>query len=126
VTATDGVDTATGGVKGSIDSAGVFVSMLGFYPVSDAFDLFGKVGMYYYDTDADMTIFASDSVSSVSEKVSGGNSDEEVTWGLGARYSFNRFAVRFEYERYERIEADEDLDLQADVDLWSVGLEYSF
>lgn len=126
ITITDGLDTVTAGADGSVNSTGFFVSLLGSYPVSESFDLFGKVGMYYYDTDADLRIHVSDGISSASESVSGGNSDEEVTWGLGVRYHINQWAIRAEYERFERLEADEDLDLQSDVDVWSVGVEYRF
>ncbi len=96
---------------GTIEATGFNIAAIGAIPLSSAFSLFGKVGIFSWEAEANDTTagvpFA---------ETTDGN---DLFFGLGASYSFTRsFAVRGEWERFQ-------LD-DADVDLLSIGLVYRF
>ena len=97
-----GIDTEV-----EFDSFGI--SLVGIAPISDRFDLFGKLGFAYWDARV---------------KASGLGSDDEdgtdLAYGLGARFNFNEtVSARVEYEG---IDVD-DLDT---ADFISMGVEFNF
>ncbi|MGV6807854.1 MAG: outer membrane beta-barrel protein, partial [bacterium] len=127
-TITDGVDIADVTVDADIESDGYFFSLLGIAPVSENIEIFAKLGMFFYDSDWKVRYSVTDGIDSLSDSFSGGNSDEEVNWGFGVQYSLDsKWNARLEYERFERIEADEDVGgIESDIDVLSLGIHYSF
>ncbi len=83
------------------------LSAVGILPATESINLFAKLG--YYDADAE----ASSNVGSAS------TSGSDFMYGLGASYSFtDSVAVRAEWERFNTDDAD--------IDLLSAGISYSF
>ncbi len=93
-----------------IDSTGFNVSIKGNWPVTEQFDVFAKVGYYFWDADIDVT----------------GNSGQEsnesgsdVSWGIGAGLNFTEnLGLVAEYQWFTVEEADSTL--------WSGGIVWKF
>jgi OmpA-OmpF porin, OOP family len=89
-------------------------ALVAMYPFPEGFTLYGKLGMYRGETKAAST-FAD------SEK----ESNNDVTFGFGGRYDFNRnFAVRVEWQRYADVGGDNIGT--SDIDIFSVGALWKF
>ena len=98
------VEYIDGGTVGDnnfgIDSTGINASLKGNFPISEQFDVFGKVGYYFWDADIDLT----------------GNSGQEanesgsdLSWGLGAGYNFtDNISIVAEWQWFQIEEADAD------------------
>lgn len=96
---------------GKVETSGFNVSAIGAFPVNPAFSVFGKIGFFMWDAEA------SDVTGGVpfSAKTDG----TDLTFGIGASYSFTRnLGVRAEWERLKFEDAD--------ADVMSVGLVYRF
>jgi OOP family OmpA-OmpF porin len=96
---------------GKVEMTGFNVAALGSYPVTEAFSVFGKIGLFIWEAEA------SDTTGGVpfSEKTDG----TDISFGLGLNYQFTRnLGVRAEWERFK-------LD-EADADLISVGIVWRF
>lgn len=96
---------------GKVETTGFNVAALGSYPVTEAFSVFGKIGLFIWEAEA------SDTTGGVpfSQKTDG----TDISFGLGLNYQFTRnLGVRGEWERFK-------LD-EADADLISVGIVWRF
>lgn len=90
-----------------IDVSGFNASLKGTYPFTEQFSAFGKIGMIFWDADA-------------GGDISGSESGEDFSWGVGAAYDFtDNFAARIEYQGFEI----EDTDT---VDLISASVVFKF
>jgi OmpA-OmpF porin, OOP family len=86
-----------------VDTSGVNLSAMVTAPLAENFSLFAKLGYASIELDATLRSlgqrFGADSVT-----------EEELSYGAGASYSFNEnFAVRLEYEAFDIDDADADL-----------------
>ncbi len=98
------------------------LSVVGILPLGYNFDVFGKVGMHYWDADLSATATSGASAASASDDDNG----TDLMYGIGADYNFtNNFALRVEWELYQNI-GDDNSTGESDVDLWSAGVQYSF
>lgn len=85
------------------------VAVLGIWPVSPQFDVFGKLG--FLRTEAEGTVDVAGS------SITFGENDTEAHYGLGAMYNFARnWGLRAEWERVDK----------SKIDMWSVGVQYKF
>ena len=74
------------------DTTAIEFLALGMLPLTDAFTIYGKFGLYRYETDS----FETGAITRETRA-----KDTEFTFGLGAQYSFTRnVAVRAEWQRY--------------------------
>jgi OOP family OmpA-OmpF porin len=100
----------------SVESTAFEVVAVGMMPIADKFSIYGKLGMYRAETDADVSVAG---FSSASE------SNTDLTFGVGVRYDFARnLGVRAEYQKYSDVgggNIGED-----DVDVISVGVIWKF
>ncbi len=104
---TNGV--TSGKAKQEIDA--VSLAMVGILPLTDSFNIFAKLGLYHSNIDVSATFG--------NVKIGDDDSDTDGLFGLGASYSITEsVAIRAEWERY--------MDSDADIDLMSAGLVYSF
>ncbi len=102
-------DLEDGRSRNALEVDGVSIGAVGTLPINDNFSLHGKVGTYFWDLDATGAVAAQFS----------DDSDNDIYFGGGVRYEFdNNVSLVGEWERYEI----DDLD----VDLFSVGVAYSF
>lgn len=121
-TVTDGFADHATDFSLSQSAAGPVLSLLGIWPVSERFSVFGRVGIALMSVDADAAI----SIDDISDAASTSSDRSNATYGVGAEFSFgNRFAVRFAYDRYAGVGSD-DITGDTDVDLASIGLRYTF
>jgi OmpA-like transmembrane domain len=88
------------------DTDGVGLFALGFLPIP-VVDLFGKVGLVNWRTDANSPLYGFHRTGS------------DLGYGFGAGTSWGTLGVRVEYERYEVVRA-------SDMGLASVGLVWTF
>lgn len=95
------------GFDASVEITGVGVSIVGFLPINDDFELFGKAGVLAWDVDVTLDSYtASDDGS-------------DLFLGFGASYRLaEQFAIRAEWEFV-------DLD-GADLDMLSISAQFNF
>lgn len=97
----------------SFESSGPTVAAVGMLPVSESFDLYGKLGIFFADTEISVDVEGeSDSVSSTSE-------DTFVGAGLAWRVGEN-WSLHFEFTRYMDV-GDEDETGEGDIDQLALG-----
>jgi opacity protein-like surface antigen len=102
----------------STESTALELVAIGIVPLTDSFSIYGKLGMFRFDSDGTAT-----------GGLTGSSSDDgfEVTWGLGAEYSFSRnFATRFEWQRYTSIGSGIVGMPAADMSVLRLGARYRF
>src|SRR5690606_40247431 len=118
VTVTDGVDQYDLDARITAESKGPALSALGLWPVSNAFDLYARLGVYFGDTDLKMTV--SDGVDSLSVGASG--SSQDLLYGVDATWNFNeRWSLRLDYQMFKDV-CDEDKTGETDIDMNSLGV----
>lgn len=88
---------------GSVSTDGFKASVVGFLPVAETVDLYGKVGLYLWDADFD----------------GGGDDDSDISYGIGAAWGVaDNLKVNLGYDIYD-FEGDEANNV-------NLGLTYSF
>jgi len=95
---------------GSFELTGIDAFAVGFLPVAFV-DVFGKVGVIRWDSDAAVTVGGVDFASS--------DSGTDLAYGAGVQARLGSLAARLEYERFEVDGTDE-------VAMISLGLTYTF
>lgn len=98
------------------DLSALQVSVLGSYPLTDVFSLYGRLGVGKVDLD----VSAYENDGGIVSRASGSESKTKAMFGLGARWAVaESVGLRAEYSRYAKIE---DLTLST----LSVGIDYHF
>jgi OOP family OmpA-OmpF porin len=110
--------TASGpGGTASVEATAFELVGVGMFPIVDRFSVYGKLGLYRGETDAN--------VNTVLLTTSSSESNTDITFGFGVRYDFGaRFGVRAEWQRYQDVgggDIGED-----DIDVLSIGLLLRF
>jgi OmpA-OmpF porin, OOP family len=95
---------------------------VGSFPVMDRLSVLGKFGLYR----ADIELSGSGRIGAGTPiPFSGDESNNEITFGVGARYDFTRnLGLRAEWQRYKKVGGDETGEV--DIDLISAGLIWRF
>ena len=114
-----GKATASGfGANASFESKVIELVGVGTYPINPQFEIYGKLGFFRWDLDAN----ASGPGGSFSESDSG----TDFTFGFGVKYNFTQnVGIRAQWQRYNDI-GDEATTGTSDVDVIGVGLVYKF
>src|SRR5512145_941088 len=87
---------------GKVETSGFSVSALGSYPVTEQFSIFGKIGVFFWEAEANDTTGGIP----FSDKIDG----TDVSFGVGVNYNFTQnLGVRAEWERFTMDEFDGDL-----------------
>jgi opacity protein-like surface antigen len=105
-------ESTIGNVFTSSDLTGLQVMGVGAVELGPI-DIFGKLGLIAYDLDTRIE----DIVDEIDDSSSSSGTD--FGYGLGARWNIASFAIRLEWERYEVSELNS-------LDMWSLGLTYTF
>jgi OmpA-OmpF porin, OOP family len=100
---------------GTVELTAFNVSVLGNFPVNEQFSVFGKIGLFSWEAEANDTTggipFSAD------------DDGTDVSFGVGVAYNFTRnFGLRAEYELFKIESQSED----ADVGLISIGAVWRF
>jgi len=114
---------AAGTVSASWKGKAWSLAAVGILPVSEQFEVFGKIGAHRWDVDLSITATGGGAVAADSLDDSGTG----WLYGVGASYSFTKnMAVRAEWERYKDVGDENNTGGQSDVDVWSLGLQFKF
>lgn len=90
--------------SGNLEQDGLSVHLLGYLPVSQSFDLFGKVGFFNWEVRASGLT----------------DTGTDISYGFGGEVRVsNQLAIRAEWETYDDVSG-------GDVDLFSLGLSLRF
>jgi hypothetical protein len=103
-------DTVAPGQELVFDTKAFDLFAVGVVPIGKAFEVFGKAGYSIWDADLSMT-----------GTINGSGSEDgsDLAYGVGAAYSFNKFALRLEYEQFDIADVD-------NVSMASFGAEFRF
>ena len=108
---TDGIDTFTAEITGFNFSA------VGIIPASDSVDIFGKVGMLFWDLKLALSGTFTDSLS---------EDGNDISFGFGANFDVNdTYAIRAEFEKFNSI-GKESTTGESSVALLSLGAVFKF
>lgn len=95
------------GINASAEVSGVGAAAVGYLPLNDKFDLFGKAGMMAWDADLEYGA------------LNGNDDGTDLLYGVGAIYHANeQFSVRADWQAV-------DLD-DGDLDMFSLNAEFHF
>jgi len=98
--------TASGAIKGTWSNDGVPLSFLGILPISDQFEVFGRVGVYYGTTD--LKVRGKDSTGQTIATASADNSTTQFFGGVGMNWNFpGNFTGRAEWQAMPSVGNDE-------------------
>ncbi|HWJ06065.1 MAG TPA: outer membrane beta-barrel protein [Steroidobacteraceae bacterium] len=104
------------------DSKGIAVSALGLWPVSQRWDLYGRIGVLMADT----TVTARVSSDVMSIPFSDSKSSQEVLAGIGAAWKASpTWTVRLDYQHFQDV-GDEEVTGEASIDRLSLQWLYTF
>jgi len=96
---------------------GFNISAVGIIPVSDSVDIFGKVGMLFWDLKLALSGTFNDSLS---------EDGNDISFGFGANFDVNdTFAIRAEFEKFNSI-GKESTTEESSVALLSLGAVFKF
>jgi len=105
----DAISTATFKTKG-FEVLGV-----GTYPINQQFSVYGKLGFFRWDLDANDNVFGS-----ISE------SGTDFTHAIGVKYNFTKtIAGTLQWQRYKDV-GDDNTTGQGDIDVIGVGVIFKF
>lgn len=97
-----------GGQEIDLATTAIDLFAVGIIPVGKAFEVFGKAGYSMWDADITMAGLGNAS-----------DDGNDLAYGIGAAYTFGKFAVRMEYEQFDI----EDTD---NVSMASIGADFRF
>lgn len=107
-----------GTTSAKIEATAFELVAVGLLPIADRFSIYGKLGLYRADTDAQATVTA---LGSASES----DSNTDLTFGVGVRYDFTRnLGIRAEWQRYSDVSAG--AFGEGDIDVIGIGLLWKF
>jgi|APFre7841882724_1041349.scaffolds.fasta_scaffold62134_1 OOP family OmpA-OmpF porin len=120
-------DPDFGGAKLDVDVSAFTVAAVGTLPIGDMFELYGKLGMAFWQGDltASITGALCDELVAIGESCSDSVDDdgEDFYYGLGAGFNIGEsFNVRVEYEVFEI----DPQDVDADANFLSLSGVYRF
>lgn len=108
----DNRDLVADGIHSEFEAQAIDASAVVFLG-GPLLEVFGKVGLVYWDADAVLE----GGLSGVDLRES--DSGADFAWGLGAQASLSSLAVRLEYENFEISDTNS-------VELWSLGVTWTF
>ena len=115
----DEFKASASGITETVKVKGVELLGVGTIPINPHFEVYGKVGVYYWDLKDSCAgtscLFASQS-----------ETGTELTYGLGAKFNFTKnVGLRVQYQRYKDV-GDEATTGKSDIDLLSLGVVFKF
>jgi len=110
--------TATETFSGS----GFGANLVGFLPLAEKVNVFGKVGIWNFSVDATATVSATGGFG----QASASSSNTTAMFGVGADFNFTPvIGVRLEYDHFNKVGDDSTIG-SSKLDLVSAGLKVSF
>lgn len=120
-------DPDLGDLKLEVDVSAITVAAVGTLPIGDMFELYGKLGMAFWEGDLGITVTGvlCDELQAIGESCSDSEDDdgEDFYYGVGAGFNIGEsFNVRIEYEVFEI----DPQDVDADANFLSLSGVYRF
>lgn len=116
-TVTDGVEVADAELALESSAAGPVLSVLGIWPISDRFSLFGRVGISFMNADGTARI----TIDGASARARQTSQKSDPVFGVGAEFSLGKHtAIRLAWDRYLDV-GTEDVTGDVDTDLITLG-----
>jgi OOP family OmpA-OmpF porin len=109
------ITTGAGGVQTRIESKVFELVGMGILPFGERFQLYGKFGAYFGETDTvnDFGVFGT---------TSGSDSNIDLTYGIGVQYALSKqWGLRAEWQRYQDMSSG-----TVDLDAVAIGIVYRF
>lgn len=119
--ATDGLGTANVDAQFTAESSGPAVSVLGILPLMHGWEVYGRAGVYFANSDASGRL----SLDGFSERVADSSNTQEFLWGAGVGYSSGDWTVRLDYQQYTDV-GDDDTFGDVSVDRIVLGAVYRY
>ncbi|HEY8509756.1 MAG TPA: outer membrane beta-barrel protein [Steroidobacteraceae bacterium] len=117
-----GIGSVNGGFGVDISAKGPLVAVAGFAPLGERFDVHGRLGLLFADTEFDVTV----SLEGLSESDSFSASSQDVFFGIGASFHFtDNLSASLDYSLFQDV-GDEDETGESKVDAITLGLTYRF
>lgn len=111
-----------GNATAEVEVYGWNIAAVGNLPISDAFALYGKLGVINAKVKIDIQATGAGESLSVSDSDTGA----DPNWGFGAVYNVtDQVGVRLEWERFNSL-GDKEKTGEGDVDLLSLGVKFTF
>jgi OOP family OmpA-OmpF porin len=105
-----------------VESSGFTLAGVGSLPLGESFDVHGKVGVFFADTESSVGA----AIAGGGEAFSDSASSQELFYGVGgAFHSAGAWSVSLDYQLFKDV-GDDETTSEADVDLLSLGLSYRF
>jgi OOP family OmpA-OmpF porin len=119
ITSVFGTPVTPVGSKAEFKTQQVFdIAAVGILPVSNEFSVFGKLGLYTAKTEVRF------SIGTISDSANARN--ENLLLGLGLGYDFSKnVGARLEWEHFRQV-GDKDKTFEGDVNVFTLGIVYSF
>lgn len=107
------------GITETVKAQGLELLAVGAIPLNPNFEIYGKVGVFFWDLKDSCTgapcVFGSQN-----------ETGSDLTYALGAQFNFARnYGMRLQYQRYQDV-GDEATTGKSDVDVLSVGIVFKF
>ena len=102
---------------------------VGTIPINPQFEVYGKVGVFFWDLDAacagTCSTFGPGGGSGLGGPGSQSDSGIDLTYGLGAKLNLTKnVGVRVQYQRYKDIDSSATTGGKSDIDVISVGIVF--
>lgn len=102
---------------GSSETNGFALSGLGSMPIAAGLSVYGRLGLYRWDTDASALVNSLGELKTVTQ----GDNGTDVLYGVGMQWEvFDSFGARVEWEHFNNVADDENIDF------YSVNAFYRF
>jgi len=112
-----------GNGHGDIKASGANIVAVGILPLNESFSVFGKLGLINAKVDSTVSVSGPGGSASASTSSTKGRAN----WGFGATCHLSRqFAVRIEYEQFNKLGDDNTAPKKFDAMLVSAGAVYKF
>lgn len=110
-------------VKLAFSAGGPVISALGFLPLNDKFEFFGRAGYLFASTDREFTTRANGQNGGFG---SSKGSSENLVLGVGAQYHFSQvYSGRLEYQKIDAV-GEESRSGEEDLSVISIGVVVRF
>jgi OOP family OmpA-OmpF porin len=112
----------------TMKAKGVELLGVGTFPINPQFEVYGKVGVFFWDLDASCagTWYVRPRWGSgLGGPGSQSDSGTDLTYGLGATLNFTKnVGMRVQYQRYKDIDSSATTGGKSDIDVISVGIVF--
>lgn len=105
-----------------IKTKGVGLSVLGFWPLSSEWDVYGRLGLHHWKLRAPFVLELNSTPIAIDSPTDSGN---DVQLGAGVEYHWDAYSIRTEFQRYT-FEKPLDAKNDTEANIFSVNFMFNF